>query len=65
MRCAAVDAITCKFNPDDQLTLDESLKGSIFVEITNDATDQTVCVGLDVETATELRDALSRWIGEQ
>ena len=65
MGCAAVDAITCKFNDGEQLTLDESVKGSIFVEITNDATDETLCVGLDVETARQLAEALINWVNEQ
>jgi hypothetical protein len=67
MRCAAVDdlEIYCDVDGRDKLVVSEDANGLYIETFMAVPGDGSPCICLNVETATELRDALSRWIGEQ
>jgi hypothetical protein len=66
MRCAAVDELVrvlCIQETDDSFVVEDSGQDSLFLSVTEDEVER--CVEIGINAAIELRDALSRWIGEQ
>lgn len=57
--------IYCIADGHDKLMVSADVTGLYLETFMADPGDGSPCIRLNVETATELRDALSRWIGEQ
>lgn len=55
--------IYCAADAGDKLVISSDQTGLYIETIMGDVGDGTPCILLNVETAIELRDALSRWIG--
>lgn len=54
--------IFCMQESDDVFSLEDTGEGTLFLSVTEDEVER--CVEIDVDAATRLRDALSRWIDE-
>ena len=57
--------IYCDADGRDKLVVSEDANGLYIETFMADPQTEEVCIRLNIETAIELRDALSRWIGEQ
>lgn len=57
--------IYCDADGHDKLVVSADVNGLYLETFMDDPHTEEACIRLNVDTAIELRDALSRWIGEQ